>query len=238
MSAARSRDKEKAIALRAQGKSYAEIRRALGIRSKGTLSAWLRSVSLSPSAEKRLARHASAARIRNFAAFNKSRSARIDSKNQTAWAKGTDAVGTILTRRELALVGAALYWGEGTKSSRSRKELLSFANSDPKMIALFMLFIQTILEVPENRIRAGMHIYANTGESVAREYWANVTGLPKERFYVVRQVSRASAQVRPVRSLPYGTAVIRVNDPSLFFCLSGMMHGLANVSLSEIKFVM
>lgn len=39
--------KEEAIALRRGGKSYSEITKALGIKSKGTLSLWFKNLDLS-----------------------------------------------------------------------------------------------------------------------------------------------------------------------------------------------
>src|SRR5690606_16725668 len=46
-----------------------------------------------------------------------------------------------LSRHELLLVGAALYWGEGNKASRN---VASIANSDPDVIRIMMRFFTEI----------------------------------------------------------------------------------------------
>ncbi len=120
-----------------------------------------------------------------------------------------------------------MYWGEGTKSERRRGSPgLSFANSDPKMIAVFMKFIREVLKVKEEKIRAGIHIYAEIKSEDAKKFWSGATGLPTNRFYIVEQVSRASQGKRPINLLPYGTAVIKVNNRSLFFKMKGMIQGI------------
>lgn len=49
-----------------------------------------------------------------------------------------DAIGP-LSEREVLLVGAALYWAEGTKSKPwRRRHRLAFMNSDPTIIVVFL----------------------------------------------------------------------------------------------------
>ncbi|MBI5470312.1 hypothetical protein HY968_03295 [Candidatus Kaiserbacteria bacterium] len=56
MGAVRSPFKRKAIALRLQGRSYNDILRMLKLTSKGTLSFWLKGLTLSPEAKKETTR--------------------------------------------------------------------------------------------------------------------------------------------------------------------------------------
>lgn len=52
-------------------------------------------------------------------------------------------------------MGAALYWAEGYNASRNA---IVFANTDPHMIKLIMLFFREICKVPEGKFR-GMFTY-------------------------------------------------------------------------------
>jgi hypothetical protein len=127
----------------------------------------------------------------------------------------------------LQLIGACLYWGEGSKSEKnSNSYAISFANSDPNMVCVFLKFIREIWNTKEERIRAGIHIYSNISPDEAKKYWSKITKLPSDRFYIVNQVSRASQGKRPYNSLPYGTAVIRVNSRKLFFRMKGLIQGI------------
>lgn len=218
--------KNRAIELRKAGKSYSEILKELQLRSKGTLSAWFKNIQLSQKSRLLLEKNNNLAIKRGLQKFNSDRSRKIIEENKTARTEGAAQIGKI-SSRELLIIGAALYWGEGTKSERSLgNRNIAFANSDPDMIATFLRFIRDILKIKEERIRAGIHIYPNISQTKARNYWSQVTKLPIDRFYIVNQISRASQNKRPYNSLPYGTAVIKVCNRKLFFEIKGMIQGL------------
>lgn len=228
-SAVTAAKKDKAIALRLSGKSYGQIKKELGIPSKGTLSVWFRHLRLSSVARKRLENNTRVAVERGLCRFNQERSKRIVRENNTAAQKGKQCVGP-LSKRELLLIGAALYWGEGTKKYKNiRSAYLSFSNSDPRMVSVFMRFIREVLQVPEERIRGGIHLYPGTDVQKTREHWAQVTGLPPERFYVHKQVSRASQGKKKWNTLPHGTLAIRACNRRLFHEVMGVINGIAGV---------
>ncbi len=223
-----SKKKEKAIKLRLAGNSYGQIMKKLSISSKGTLSYWFKHMHLPPSSVKKLEKNIQLARERGLLKFNKERSRRIAVENKKELRLGKKAIGKV-SKRDLILISAALYWGEGTKSlGGGRSPGLDFANSDPKMITLFMRFIRKVLMVEESRIRAGINMYPGLSESRARLFWAEVTGLSEDRFFITRNVSRASKGKRSWNRLPHGTAVIRVNNRQIFYRVMGMIDGLSN----------
>lgn len=220
--------KEKGIALRRLGKSYNEIRKALGIKSKGTISYWFRDLELSPESKRLLAGNVSVAHKRGLFIANKKRWERIQAENVRAQADGARQIGQI-SQKELLIAGACLYWGEGTKSEKNYARL-AFSNSDPRMIAFYLKFLRTVLFVKEEKIRAGIHLYASTPIDRTKDFWARVTGLRPESFYIVNQVSKSSRLKRDSRFLPYGTAVVKVNGREFFYKMKGMMEGLATLS--------
>ena len=218
-------ERQRAIQLRLEGKSYNEIRKTLGVLSKGTISYWLKGLVLSPAAKKKLKLNTQRAHERGFFLFNSERTARIEKENTEAVFRGRSSIGK-LTTRELSLITAALYWGEGTKKASKANQLLAFVNSDPKMIAVFLKFVREALHVPEEKIRAGIHLYDSTTDVQGKKFWSRITKLPQDRFWIVRQVSRASKGVRDRRSLPFGTLVVKINDRKLFHYMLGMIEGL------------
>ncbi len=222
-----SSKKEKAIKLRLEGNSYGQIMKILDLPSKGTLSYWFKHMHLPASSIKKLEKNVRLARERGLLKFNKERSKRIARENEKITKLGKKEVGK-LSKRDLLLVSSALYWGEGTKSlGGGRSPGLDFANSDANMIALFMRFIREVLKIEEERIRAGINIYPGISEVKVRKFWAQVTGLPEDRFFITRQVSKASKGKRKWNRLPYGTATIRVNNREVFYRMMGMIEGLS-----------
>lgn len=220
--------KERAIKLRKAGKSYSEILEILNLPSKGTLSFWFRDIVLSDHERKILEKNMKLAVDRGLLLFNQTRSKRILKENAQSRSRGQNMIKNI-SREDLLLIGATLYWGEGTKAeNKGSAKAITFTNSDPTMITVFMKFIRVIWAVEEVRIRAGIHIYSTIEPDNARKYWSKITGLPPERFYIVNQVSRASQGKRPYNLLPYGTLAIKINSRKLFYEIKGMIQGIIN----------
>ena len=222
--------KEKAISLRKDGKSYNSIRKVLGIKSKGTLSFWFRDINLSRQSKKLLEKNNILAHKRGLFKANVERRNKIDHENKIAFDEGGNYI-SFLSSKELTLIGTALYWGEGTKSEKAPDKRLAFTNSDPYMIKVYMKFIREVLKVSEEKIRAGIHIYPSISSEKARRFWASITKLPEDRFYIVTQISRLSRGKRP-NMLPYGTAVIKVNNRIQYYKVKGMISRIIE-QLSE-----
>jgi hypothetical protein len=220
--------KSAAIKLRKEGKSYSEILRLLNLPSKGTLSLWFKNIKLNRQEESRLSKNMKLAVDRGLHKFNEIRSKRILEENIQAGIEGSGEIKKI-SKRELMLIGATLYWGEGSKADYEwSSKAIIFTNSDPNMIVVFMRFIREIWNIGEKRIRAGIHIYSNIKPDEAKKYWAEIMKLPIDRFYIVNQVSKASQNKRPLNILPYGTAVIKVNSRKFFYKIKGMIKGIVD----------
>jgi len=218
--------KGQAILLRKNGESYNNIRKILGLKSKGTLSNWFKNIKLSKKSLELLEKNNKLAHERGLFTANENRKFRIENENQEAFSGGQNCIQS-LSQKDLLLIGTVLYWGEGAKSERG-SVALNFSNSDPDMVSVFMRFIREILKIPEERIRAGIHIYPSISEDEAKKFWSKITKLPKERFYIITQISRASQNKRPFNILPYGTLAIKINNRQQFYKIKGMIRGIIN----------
>ncbi len=232
MGTVRSPQKDKAVQMRLQGRSYSEIQKTLNLPSRGTLSFWLKDLALPAEARVRLQKYSAITSKQNLQKFNTARTRQIQAENGQEYNSGRKCIGS-LSKRELMLVGAALYWGEGTKSDNGGKtQSLVFTNSDPDMVTIYMRFIRQIYGVPEIRIRAGIHVYPSIDVDETRQFWSKVTQLPPDRFYIVTIISRLSSGKRNSRLLPHGTVTIRVHDRKLFHRMKGMIRGLVEAKIS------
>src|SRR3989344_520494 len=96
--------KEKAISLRREGRSYSEILKVVPV-AKSTLSLWLRDVGLSKRQKQQLTAKKIAAAKRGGAMRKKMRETETKKIHDIA----EEEVGNI-TKRDLWLIGTALYW--------------------------------------------------------------------------------------------------------------------------------
>lgn len=169
---ARFADRQKAIRLRKEGKSYSEIRKALGV-SKSSLSVWLREYPLSKEDLKRL-RDFSYKRIESYrATMLKKKEQRI----QIQYEKVINDLGK-LSKRDLIVSGFFLYWGEGAKSDRGEA---SVSNGDPDLLRAYITWLKCFGFDPK-QIRVTLHLYRDLDINKEINFWSKALGVPKVNF--------------------------------------------------------
>jgi transposase len=176
----RAKDHLRATAreLRARGYTYVEIAAELGA-SKSSVSLWARDMPrvgrISP---EEIRKRKAAANARFWAAESPRREARRRAITEAAAAQ----IGR-LSDREVVIAGAVAYWCEGSKNKPYRQQYnrVSFIDSDPKLILLFLRFL-TVVGVAEERIRCGVAIHESADATEAQRFWQETTGLPAEQF--------------------------------------------------------
>lgn len=216
---------QKAIELRLKGKSYNEIARTLDI-SKSSLSVWFKNLKLPRSAQKLLEEKMRIALEHNLFENNRRRTRAIRIENREIKQSAANDI-KLLSKYELLLIGATLYWAEGyNRDTTGKGHEVCFANSSPDMVKLFLRFLREIIHVPEDKLRVAIHIHPNIDEKSAINFWSRVTNIPKERFHITRQISRASQGKRPKNSLPYGTIRLDITRRQNFFKIKGWIDGL------------
>jgi hypothetical protein len=160
--------------LRASGLAYNEIVRQLGV-SKGSVSLWVRDMPRLSEVEV-LARQSEGS-----ASYWRQERPRRQVARQAAVAEAASQIGA-LTDRELLIAGAVAYWCEGAKSKPHRRsEQVTFVNSDPGLIRLFLRFL-ALIGIRSDRLGCRLHIHDDANESDALEFWRGVTGLGSEQF--------------------------------------------------------
>lgn len=220
--------KPKAFELRENGYSYGQIMKILGVTSKGTLSFWFRDFKLSEEAKKKLENNIKVATERGLFLFNRNRTEKIKKENEELRSVFEFKIGE-LSERDMFLIGAVLYWGEGYKNFSFKKygyPHVALGNSDPLLIKIFMKFLNTTLKIPVERMAGQVNIYPQIKPEEAIDYWHNISKIPKERIYIATAVSRASQGKRPKNLLPHGTFYIRINRRQEFFKIRGLIDGI------------
>ena len=169
---ARLADKERARTLRAEGKTYTEIKQVLGV-GKGTLSAWLADMPLSSEQMKNV-RDWNPRRIEHFReTMRKKRETRL----QGAYVKAKKDIGR-LTRRDLYIAGLYLYWGEGNKSGQAN---VGISNTDPSVILAFLDWVK-IMGIPREKLHVRLHLYKDMNIQKETQYWSDTLRIPLAQF--------------------------------------------------------
>ncbi len=205
--------KEKAVALRKEGKTYSEILKEVSV-AKSTLSEWFRDVKLSkPQIQKITLKKLQAAK-RGGEAKHAQRLLRT----QIIRDEALQDIKSI-SKRELWLIGIVLYWAEGTKEKDFRPGTsLTFNNSDPRMIKIYIMWLLKSCDVPKERIQCDIYIHQNSKNNVeeAKRHWSIVTGFQIEKFQKVyfKTNKIKTTNRRNTGTLYYGLLRVKVSASS------------------------
>ena len=178
---------EQARLLRADGMILQDIAQQLGV-SKSSVSLWVRDVDFVPRPHVR-------ARRREPNVLRRRKQAEIDQ----LMADGVDRIGQ-LSEREFLVAGLALYAGEGSKRD------VCIANTDPRIISFFCVWLRHFFAIDESRLRVRVYLHEGLDLDAATRYWSTVTAVPLEQFRTPYRARRTQLSVMPSTSEGWRTS--------------------------------
>ena len=177
--------RERAQLLRKKGNTYAQIEQKLGLKiPKSTLSYWNRHLELSLKIRevlrKRRAKHLVKARLRALLVKKQKREEYFKNIEQQV-----QYFAHVVKNRDTGKVALAmLYLGEGSKGSY--QAALTFGNSNPAVIDLFLRLLRTCYPVDEKKFRCTLQCRADQPIKQLEQFWSRVTKIPPAQFYGVQ----------------------------------------------------
>jgi hypothetical protein len=200
-------EQERARELRADAWTLQEIATELGV-SRGSVSVWVRDVDFVPKPRR-------SARRRGPSKLQIAKQAEID--EMLAW--GRDRIGT-MSEEAFLTAGAALYAGEGSKTDG----MVTFSNSDPRMMRLFCRWLRRFFDIDESRLRLRLYLHDGLDLDAATAFWCDVTDIPAS------QVGKAYRAV-PDPSIrkskhPMGCAYVSYSCSRTHRGVMGLVHAL------------
>jgi len=112
--------------------------------------------------------------------------------------------------RCLKLAAIMLYWAEGAKSEKAKT--LDFANSDPGMIQIFLIFLRNVCRISEAKLRVQLYCHSNQNISDLIAFWSGISNIPERQF--TKPYIRSS-ESRSEHKMKYGLVHIRYHDKKL-----------------------
>lgn len=166
--------KQKAKKLREEGNSLFFISQSLGI-SKSTLSVWLKNVPLNDLALEKINNKKYLSQQKAILTKHKqvlARKAGINKKVKSFFNRFD------FSQEQLKIICSLLFWTEGSKSG----SFVSFINSDPKMIQLFLFTLRRAFIIDEKKLRGLVHLHEYHDRAWTEKYWSDVSGIPLSQF--------------------------------------------------------
>lgn len=117
---------------------------------------------------------------------------------------------------------ALLYWAEGAKKNA---KCVNFANSDWRMIKLFLTILRRIFRIDESRLRVGLYYYADQDPVKLKSYWSRLLGVPEEKF--IKPYLRNNSNPEKAGRMPNGLARIIYHDKKLLMQIMSEIDKIA-----------
>ena len=230
---ARFIEKNKALELRQNGESIKDIAKKLKI-AKSTVSFWCRDIKLTPEQIQRL--HDKMVR---GGYKGRMMGARMQYERRIEMTKKFKELGRrqvgLMSSRDFTVVGAALYWGEGSKKE---KQGVRVTNSDPEMIKFMLKWFKQIWKVPTNQINLSVMINKIHKDRVkeVEEYWSKITKIPQKQFYKTILIKAKNKKNYTNFPIHFGTLTVKIKkSTNLHRQIMGMVDGLARRRSSMVR---
>ncbi len=189
---------KEAIRLRRKGLSYNEIRKEINV-AKSSLSLWLKHIELKPEHKARLyTKH-----IQFLNLGSQSQKERRAREVTGIIKNAEEEIKCPLSIDAYRLMGAALYWAEGSKNG-----LCQVTNSDPRLICFMVKWIGKMFNITPENLKARLNIYPQQSERQIKKFWSELTGIPVVRFgkSFVKPLSKGYKK----NNLYYGTIKVEI----------------------------
>ncbi|MFF8992328.1 hypothetical protein ACF09H_20775 [Streptomyces sp. NPDC014983] len=216
--------RERARELRLQGRTYDQIETELGC-SRSSVSLWVRDL---PRPERRRSPEEASAIARK--GWEQTLRIRDEERRRTK-EEARLAIGA-LSARELFLVGVGLYWAEGGKDKPyDRRENVTFVNSDPGMIRVYLAWLH-LLGVEPERLKFTVMIHESADVCGAERYWAELVGAAPSSFNKTALKKHNPKTVRKNTGDDYrGCLVIKVlKGADLYRRIEGSWYGIVEAA--------
>ncbi len=190
--------KKIAIRLRKLGWSYREIQKRVPV-AKSSLSLWLKTIPLSAEHRKRLYTK----QIAILTSGPNSQRERRRREVEKIIEASKKEISFPLSEETFRLMGAALYWAEGSKTKK-----FEFTNSDPSFILFMTNWAEKIFNITRKSFRLRLNIYPQQNEMKIKRFWSELTRVPYENFgkTFVKPLSKGYKK----NNLYYGTIKVLV----------------------------
>lgn len=170
-------EKQLAIKLRKEGKTYSEICSLIPNLSKGTLAYWIKDIKLSKDqinllvskTKNKLEKARLAAAITNHnKRLQRDNLLYLQAQNEFAF----------FAKEPIFTLGLALYWAEGTKKNNTAE----ITNSDPELIIASIKWFERFLKIPRSRMRFRLYTHEPFAKLGLEDFWAKKLGIDLDKF--------------------------------------------------------
>jgi len=129
-----------------------------------------------------------------------------------------------LSKRDLLLFGAGLYWGDGSKQEEAR-----ITNSNSELIKFMINWFERVWNIPRGgfTLRVLINKIHKQRVSQVEKYWSKVTGIPMNQFKKTVLIKAKNKKVYKNFEDHYGTLIVGIRKSTdLRHKITGLISGV------------
>lgn len=115
----------------------------------------------------------------------------------------------------LKAAGVMLYWCEG--SQWAGEGIVDFANSNQRMIQIFLMFLRKVCGIDESKLRVYLYCYSNQNPKELIKFWSKLTGVSIKQF--TKPYVRDDYKSEKKGKMAHGLVHIRYYDKKLLLLI-------------------
>jgi len=121
-------------------------------------------------------------------------------------------------------LGVGLYWGEGTKASKSSIKL---GNTDPELMRMFVKFLVVFYAIDRKRLRFALQVFGDMDVEASVRYWVRALSVSRKQFYrkIIVTPHRGIGNYR--KKTKYGVLTVYFNNTKLCDILRNAIQEVA-----------
>lgn len=123
-------------------------------------------------------------------------------------------------------VGLGLYWGEGTKANKYSVRL---GNTDPKMVLVFIDFLETFFTISRKDIRFGIQVFSTMEPKEVLTFWLKELKVSEDQFMKVI-VTPKRGEGSYGRKMEYGVLTVYYHNKKMRDMLVAQIEKLKEIS--------
>ena len=133
-----------------------------------------------------------------------------------------------ITQKDLVLIGAALYWAEGSKKD------FGLSNTDPVLIRIFLFILRNAFKIKDTDLKISLRIYEDLDKAACLRFWSRITGIKLNKSTSINVLYGSKKG-----KLKYGMCRIRVRRGGLLlkeiFSIINQIDGLTAPVVQRIE---
>lgn len=194
-----------AVNLRKSGISIREIQKKLGV-AKSSVSLWTKNVILTKTQIEALYINKRTGRLKGSYVATQNRINNKKTLISQIEGESKKEIGD-LSDRDTFMLGIALYYGEGSKTSNH----IAFTNSDPQAIQFMKDWFKKFCGVKREKIVCNLYLHDNLSEKKAKKYWKDLLDIEYKQFGKTYFVKNNPNRLRKTKHI-YGVCRLTISD--------------------------